>query len=143
MLASRSDGYISKFKKSLELDILPVIGEKNVKDITSADVLYIIKSTVNRVRTTGKRGTGEVTAMNNQKIIGSVMRYSIATLRAENDPTYAVRGAVSRPEIEHARPLTGVEQKHFRSGLDNFKGSITVRNALLTMAYTMLRSIEI
>jgi len=71
------------------------------------------------------------------------MRYAIATLRADNDPTYAVRGAIARPEIEHARPLTIQEQKLFRSGLDTFKGSNTVRNELLTMAYTMLRSIEI
>lgn len=143
MLSSRSDGYINKFRKSLEIDILPAIGEKNVKDINSADVLYIIKSTVNRIRTNGKHGTGEVTAMNNQKIIGAVMRYSIATLRAETDPTYAVRGVLMRPEIEHARPLTREEQALFRRGLDNFKGSLTVRNALLTMSYTMLRSIEI
>ncbi|SPL72464.1 tyrosine-type recombinase/integrase [Acinetobacter stercoris] len=143
ILSNRSNGYISKFKKSLEIDIFPIIGEKNVKDITSADVLFIIKSTVSRVRKTGIRGTGEVTAMNNQKIIGAVIRYAIATLRAENDPTYAVRGAVVRPEIEHARPLTKDEQKLFRCGLDEFRGSNTVRNALLTMAYTMLRSIEV
>ncbi|AXY56661.1 DUF4102 domain-containing protein [Acinetobacter chinensis] len=143
ILVNRSSGYISKFEKALELDVFPVIGDKNVKDVTSADILHIVRSTVKRVRETGKRGSGEVTALNNQKFIGSVMRYAIATLRADNDPTYAVRGAIVRPEIEHARPLTKEEQKLFRSGLDVFKGSNTVRNALLTMAYTMLRSIEI
>ncbi|AXQ22421.1 DUF4102 domain-containing protein [Acinetobacter wuhouensis] len=143
ILIDRSSGYISKFRKALELDVFPVIGDKNVRDITSADILHIVKSTVKRVRETGKRGSGEVTALNNQKFIGAVMRYAIATLRADVDPTYAVRGAIVRPEIEHARPLTNQEQKLFRSGLDTFKGSNTVRNALLTMAYTMLRSIEI
>ncbi|MFW1859213.1 tyrosine-type recombinase/integrase [Acinetobacter defluvii] len=143
ILVDRSSGYISKFRKALEIDVFPVIGAKSVKDVTAADILYIVKSTVKRVRETGKRGSGEVTALNNQKFIGAVMRYAIATLRADNDPTYAVRGAIVRPEIEHARPLTKQEQKLFRSGLDVFKGSNTVRNALLTMAYTMLRSIEI
>ncbi|OTG88871.1 tyrosine-type recombinase/integrase [Acinetobacter sp. ANC 3813] len=143
ILKARSDKYVNKIRKSLELDIYPVIEHKNVAEISAADVLYIARSTVSRVRTTGKRGTGEITALNNIKIIGAVMRYAIATLRAENDPTYAVRGSITRPDTEHARPLTKEEQAHFRKGLDNFRGSATVRNALLTMAYTMLRSIEI
>lgn len=47
-----------------------------------------------RVRKTGKRGSGEVTALNNQKFIGAIMRYSIATLRADNDPTYWSRSFI-------------------------------------------------
>ena len=35
ILGSRSSGYISKFKKALELDVFPVIGDKNVKDIAA------------------------------------------------------------------------------------------------------------
>lgn len=143
MLTQRTEGYRSKVRGSLEIDIWPAIGDKNVRDISSADVLQIIKATISRVRKTGIRGTGEVTAMNNQKIIGAIMRYSIATLRAENDPTYAVRGSVARPDIEHARPLTKQEQTLFRTGVESYKGSNTVKNALLTLAYTMLRSIEI
>lgn len=99
MLTQRTKGYRSKVRRSLEIDIWPAIGDKNVRDISSADVLQIIKATISRVRKTGIRGTGEVTAMNNQKIIGAIMRYSIATLRAENDPTYAVRGSVARPDM--------------------------------------------
>lgn len=143
ILKNRSSGYLNKITKSLEIDIYPIIGSKNVSEVSAAEVLYIARSTVSRVRTTGKRGTGEITALNNIKIIGAIMRYAIATLRAENDPTYAVRGSIIRPDIEHARPLTKEEQSHFRKGLDGFRGSATVRNALLTMAYTMLRSVEI
>ena len=143
MLAQRTEGYRTKVIRALEIDIWPVIGNKNVRDVSSADVLQIIKATINRVRKTGIRGTGEVTAMNNQKFIGAIMRYSIATLRAENDPTYAVRGSIARPDIEHARPLTKQEQILFRNGVESYRGSNTVKNALLTLAYTMLRSIEI
>ena len=66
-----------------------------MKDITSADILHIVRSTVKRVRETGKRGSGEVTALNNQKFIGAIMRYSIATLRADNDPTYWSRSFIN------------------------------------------------
>lgn len=143
VLKNRSETYVGKVKWSLETDIFPVIGAKSVADVTAAEVLYIAKSTITRVRTTGARGTGEVTASNNIKIIGAVMRYAIATLRAENDPTYAVRGSINRPDVEHAQPLSKEQQVQFRKGVDNYHGTATVKNALLTLAYTMLRSIEI
>lgn len=143
ILKNRSEKYIGKVRWSLDTDIYPVIGAKSVADVTAAEVLYIARSTIIRVRTTGARGTGEVTAANNIKIIGAVMRYAIATLRAENDPTYAVRGSINRPDVEHAQPLSKEQQVQFRKGVDNYHGTATVKNALLTLAYTMLRSIEI
>lgn len=146
ILRDRSANYVSKFVRSLEVDIYPVIGTKKVDEVSSADVLHIAKSTVTRVRGGRKvsaRGSGEVTALNNIKIIGAIMRYAIATLRAENDPTYAVRGAIPRPDIEHARPLENHEQVAFRVGVEKFRGTTTVKHALLTLAYTMLRSVEV
>lgn len=143
ILKNRSEKYVGKVRWSLDTDIYPVIGAKSVADVTAAEVLYIARSTITRVRTTGARGTGEVTAANNIKIIGAVMRYAIATLRAENDPTYAVRGSIDRPDVEHAQPLSKEQQVQFRKGVDNYHGTATVKNALLTLAYTMLRSIEI
>lgn len=87
-------------------------------------------------------GTGEVSAIQNRTFIGGVMRYAIATLRAEYDPTYAVKNVVERPEIEHARPMEKHEAAQLRNKLSNY-GSTTVRNAGLVMLYSMLRTIEI
>lgn len=142
-LASKTDRYKAQFELALKKDILKVIGHKDVRDITSADVLLIIKNTMKRIRSQSNHGTGEVTAIQNRKFIGAVMRYAIATLRAENDPTYAVRDVVVRPDVNHARPLTKEEKQQIKTKLDNYQGTETVRNAGLTMLYTMLRSIEI
>ncbi|MDD2945614.1 MAG: integrase arm-type DNA-binding domain-containing protein [Acinetobacter sp.] len=68
ILKDRSSGYLNKITKSLEIDIYPIIGSKNVSEVSAAEVLYIARSTVSRVRTTGKRGTGEITALNNTPI---------------------------------------------------------------------------
>ena len=114
-----------------------------MKDVTSADVLQIMKNTIKRVKKQKNFGTGEVTAIDNRKFIGAVMRYAIATLRADYDPTYAVRDAVERPEIEHARPLDKSEAKQLRNRLESYSGSHTVKNAGLAMLYSMLRTIEI
>lgn len=142
-LSEKSQTYIDAFHRSMEKDVFGVIGHKNIKDVTSADVLKIMQNTVKRVQDQNNRGTGEVTAIENRKKIGSVMRYAIATLRAENDPTYAVREVIERPEVEHARPLTLVERKHFRSRISSYGGAESTVSSILCLFYTMLRTIEI
>ncbi len=142
-LVNTTERYREQFKDSLAKDISPVIGGKDVRDITSADVLNILKNTTARVRSQKNHGTGEVTAIQNRKFIGAVMRYAIATLRAENDPTYAVRDVIARPEVEHARPLSKEEKKKARTNLNTYRGTETVKNAGFILLYTMLRTIEI
>ncbi|TCB80135.1 DUF4102 domain-containing protein [Acinetobacter sp. ANC 3781] len=142
-LSEKSQTYIDAFRRSMEKDVFGVIGHKNIKDVTSADVLKIMQNTVKRVQDQNNRGTGEVTAIENRKKIGSVMRYAIATLRAENDPTYAVREVIERPEVEHARPLTLAERKYFRSRIKSYGGAESTVNSILCLFYTMLRTVEI
>lgn len=130
-LREKSQTYIDAFHRSMEKDVFGVIGHKNIKDVTSADVLKIMQNTVKRVQDQNNRGTGEVTAIENRKKIGSVMRYAIATLRAENDPTYAVREVIERPEVEHARPLSLTERKVFRARIDSYGGAESTVNSIL------------
>lgn len=142
-LANRSLRYQERFQTSLDKDILKVIGDKDVRDVTSADVLQIMKNTIKRVKKQKNFGTGEVTAIDNRKFVGAVMRYAIATLRAEYDPTYAIKDAIERPDVEHARPLEKSEARQLRNKLEIYSGSNTVKNAGLAMLYSMLRTIEI
>ena len=142
-LANKTEKYREQFIVAMQKDVFNIIGDKDVKEVTSADILQIIKNTMKRVRSQKNHGTGEVTAIQNRKFIGAVMRYAIATLKAENDPTYAVRDVVVRPDINHARPLTKNEKEHLISKLKEYSGSETVRNAGLFLLYTMLRTIEI
>lgn len=142
-LNNKSDIYKTSFITSLKKDISPVIGKKDVKDVTAADVLKIIQNTVKRVSKQKNFGTGETTAIQNRKFVGAVMRYAIATLRAENDPTYAVRDVIERPKINHAKPLDRDERRTIRTNIDNYNGSETVQNAGYILLYSMLRSVEI
>ena len=142
-IADRTEKYKQQMRDSFERDVYRVIGNKAVKDVTSHDVLKIMENTLKRVQRQNNYGTGEVTAIQNRKFIGAVMRYAISTLRADYDPTYAVRDVIERPEVEHARPLEKQELRILRTRIDTYKGSKTVRNAVLAMLYSMLRSIEI
>jgi len=142
-LSKKSKTYILQFDGMLEKDIPKAMKKKNVKDVTAADVLAVMKSTVDRVSKQNNYGTGETTAILHRTFIGAIIRYAIATLRAENDPTYAVRGVIQREEVQHARALTKEERHQVRSKLDQYSGTQTVKNAGFILLYTMLRSIEI
>ncbi|MBF7694260.1 tyrosine-type recombinase/integrase [Acinetobacter pollinis] len=142
-LVNRSVGYINQFDSAMEKDIFKVIGAKDISKVTSADVLKIMESTLKRVRSQTNYGSGEVTAIQNRKFIGLVMRYAIVTLRAEYDPTYAVKDYVTRPDVEHAKPIDRSDMSKLRTNLENYNGSTTVKNAGLCLLYSMLRTIEI
>lgn len=118
----KSEDYIGRFNNSMEKDVYKAIGNKPINDVSSADILSIMKNTVQRVLSQGKHGTGESAANLNRRFIGLVMRYAIVTLRADNDPTYAVREAIESPEVEHARPLEKHEKNALRQKIDSYGG---------------------
>lgn len=142
-ILTKSESYAHQFISSMKKDVYKAIGDKDIKAVSSADILMIMRNTIKRVKRQKNYGSGEVTAIANRKFIGAVMKYAVVTLRAEYDPTIAVAGAVQRPEVEHARPLTKDEAKILRTKLGNYGGSTTVKNAGLVMLYSMLRTIEI
>lgn len=96
-----------------------------------------------RIKKQDNFATGEAAANLNRRFIGLVMRYAIVTLRTDTDPTYAVKEAIESPQVEHARPLEPHERTTLRTNIDTYKGSSTVRNATLTLLYSMLRTIEV
>ncbi|AZN67000.1 DUF4102 domain-containing protein [Acinetobacter haemolyticus] len=143
-MSSKSETYREKFETALKKDISPIIGNKNVNDVTSADVLKILNNTVDRiVKESNGRYTGASAALENRRFIGGVIRYAIATLRADNDPTYAVRDVIQRPRVNHARALTKEERYKARTSLPKYNGTQTVKNAGFILLYTMLRAVEI
>ncbi|EPK7240642.1 tyrosine-type recombinase/integrase [Acinetobacter baumannii] len=139
----KSEGYVDRFKGAMERDIYKIIGNKPIKEVNSADVLQIMKNTMERIKKQDNFATGEATANLNRRFIGLVMRYAIVTLRTDTDPTYAVKEAIESPQVEHARPLEPHERTTLRTNIDTYKGSSTVRNATLTLLYSMLRTIEV
>ena len=76
----------------------PLIGRRPIANISSAEVLDVLR----RVE---KRGRLE-SARRLRSTIGSVFRYAIATARAENDPTIALRGALVAPTVTHRAAIT-------------------------------------
>jgi integrase len=70
---------------------LPAFGSRLIDEITAREILVVL----NEVEA---RGIHE-TARKLRTAIGDVFRYAIATARAENDPTTALRGALVTPTV--------------------------------------------
>ena len=139
----KSQDYVERFNSCMQKDIYKEIGSLPVNEVTSAHILKIMKNTILRIQSQPNHGTGEAAANLNRRFIGLVMRYAIVTLRTDNDPTYALRGAIESPEVEHARPLEKHEKAVLREKINSYGGTTTVRNAALAMLYSMLRTVEI
>ena len=139
----KSSDYVERFNTCMQKDIYKEIGGLPINEVTSAHVLKIMKNTILRIQSQPNHGTGEAAANLNRRFIGLVMRYAIVTLRTDNDPTYALRGAIESPEVEHARPLEKHEKAVLREKINSYGGTTTVRNAALAMLYSMLRTVEI
>ena len=72
--------------------VVPFLGEHDVRGISAAQVLEVLS-------TIESRGRYE-TARKTRSTVGAIFRYAIATARAENDPTSALRGALTRPSVK-------------------------------------------
>ena len=73
-------------------------GDRPITAISAADIL----ATLRKVESKGNYET----AKRLRSTIGQVFRYAIATARAENDPTYGLRGALIAPKVTHMAAIT-------------------------------------
>lgn len=140
--AMKSNNWLYVRELSYEIDIFPVIGNKPIKEVTSVDIKNIMDNALSRVLRSGK-GTGEKKAILVRQHIAEVMQYAIISDKLVNDPTYALRGYIQSPEAENAQPVNSKDRKVIMSKIDNYSGAISTKNALKTLIYTMLRTVEI
>ena len=120
----------------LEADIFPQIGSRLIADIGAPELLEALKKVE-------KRGVLE-TARRLRQTCGQVFRYAIATGRAKDDPSPALRGALGspgRPRGHKAMALT--EVPNFLSALETYDGDPRTRLALRLMMLTFTRTTEL
>jgi integrase len=99
------------------------IGHRPIREISAADVLAVLR----KVEARGRHETARLL----RSTIGAVFRYAIATARCDNDPTFALKGALtrstakSRPAITEKKALGTVLR-----AIDGFDGQPTTTAAL-------------
>ncbi len=112
------------------------LGPRPIAEITSPEVLVVLR----RIEARGQLETAGRLRAN----IGGVFRYAIATGKAENDPTFALRGALTVPKTKHRAAI--VEPVAFGAllrSIQDYEGTPEVRAALKLMALTFVRPGEL
>lgn len=113
-------------------DLASPLSKRPITAITPAEILVLLQ----RIEKSGRRET----ARRLRGTIGGVFRLAIVTLRATNDPTFALRGALLRPEVHHRSAITDErELGALMRSIDEYDGWPTLRAALLLVALTMTR----
>ena len=126
-----ADMTISKNRWLLE-DLAAPIRNRPVSEVLPAEILDLLK----KIEASGRRDT----AHRLRSVIGSVFRLAVATLRATNDPTYALRGALLKVRVKHRAAITDErELGRFLISLDEYVGWPVLQSAFQFLILTMSR----
>jgi integrase len=118
-----SSGHAETIMDRLTRDVFPWLGAKPVGEVKPVDLLAILR------RVEG-RGALE-TAHRIRTIAGQVLRYAVATGRAERDIAADLRGALPPTQERHHAALTDPKEvADLLRAIDGFKGTFHVKSAL-------------
>ena len=130
--ASHKDKVIRRF----ELYLFPWIGNKPISDITSPQVLEVIR----RIE---KLNIAE-TAHRTLQTAGQVFRYAVQNGYALRDVTVDLKGAIPPTTTKHMAAFTEPKQiAELLRAIDGFKGTLTVQCALKLSTLVFVRPSEL
>jgi len=116
-------GHATTIMSRLERDLFPWIGKRPMMDIKAPELLAVLRRVENR-------GALE-SAHRIRTIAGQVFRYSVATGRAERDPSGDLKGALPQPHKTHLAAITDPKEvAHLLRAIDKYKGHFVTKCAL-------------
>lgn len=130
------ESHRSKVKLRLVNDVYPTLGARPIANITSPEVLECLRKV---------EGRGAVESAHRIKqSLGSVFRYGIATGRCVNDPTSALRGALTSVSKQSYPHITDpVRLGEVLRAIDGYHGTHAVRCALRLLPLVFVRPGEL
>lgn len=117
-----------------EREIFPRLGNMPVADVKPVDVLSVVRA-VEKKR--------PITARRIQQAIGAVCRFAVVTLRREDDPTQAIRGALKAHKPKHHAVMKDHELKAFYEALKQSEAYPAVSMAGELLILTTTRTMEL
>lgn len=126
---------IDQVRRYLDGDLVPKFGKRPVKSITSVELLAVVKTVEKR--------SGPAAAIVTRQVASHVFTHAIASLRADTDPTFAIRRAVKRAETAHAEAHSPDVLGDFYSKLRAYGGNRTTAIAVELLALTFVRTAEL
>lgn len=114
----------------------PQLGTRPISEISAPEVLAVLRKIEGRGR--------YETARRLRSVIGSVFRYAIATGRASVDPTYALKGALIAPAVEHYAAITnGDDAGELLRAIEGYGGQPATHGALRLAPHVFVRPGEL
>jgi integrase len=114
----------------------PLIGERPIADITSFELLQVLRT----VETGGRHES----ARRLRSVCGRVFRYAIATCRAQNDISANLRDALTIPRVRHHAALTDpAEVGALLRAIDSYDRYEVTRMALQLAPHVFVRPGEL
>ena len=133
--AEWSEKHHAQVIESLEAEVFPKIGNRPVSQITSPEMLRIL-------RAIESRGALEIASRVRQRC-SAVFRYAIATGRADNDPALALKGSLKTPTKSHFAALWRDEIGGLLRDINAYEGGLQTRLAMQLLALTFVRTVEL
>ncbi|WP_054991406.1 tyrosine-type recombinase/integrase [Pseudomonas coronafaciens] len=134
-LAKRTAKYRDQIERAFVNDVYPSIGRLPLREVTAAQILSIITRMDERDATT--------LALMVRQWISSVFCYGVVTLRADADPAAAVRGALTRNEVNHSKPMDLDELKEYFAAVSKYGGHRRTVIALYLLPILFVRTVEL
>ena len=132
----KSEGYNRRVKRMMETVLFPAFGNKPIASVDAADLLDALTPVQNKGLTDK--------AHRCKQIAGMVLRYAVATRRAERDCSRDLDGALAENKTEHFAAITDPHQfGELLLALDQFDGSYTVECALKLSPHVFTRPGEL
>ncbi|EOZ7547243.1 tyrosine-type recombinase/integrase [Enterobacter hormaechei] len=130
-----SDDYGDAVWKRLETYVFPVIGNKDVAELDTGDLLVPVK----KVEALGYL---EV-AMRIQQYITAILRHAVQQKLIRHNPAYDMEGAVQKPQTEHRPALELEEIPQLLNKIAEYKGRRLTILAIQLNLMIFIRSSEL
>lgn len=125
--------YSMKTMKRLEMHVFPDLGTKPIADITSQEVLSVMRCIERR---------GIDTAHRMLQICGQIFTYAVITERATNNPATMLQGAL-KPLVKKNRAyIKQNELPEFLRKVDGYDGTLLTKLAMKFLLLTFVRTGE-
>jgi integrase len=120
---------------SIKREVFPALGKRPLIDITTQEVLSVIRKIENR-------GALDVAGRILQRTT-SVFRYAVQTGRLTANPATELRGAVKQRKVKHQPSLKADDLPEFLNKLELYEGEPLTRLALKLLLLTFVRPGEL
>ena len=127
--------YFDDTKRTIEIHLLPDLGQRPIAEITSPEVLSVLK----KIEEQGKL---EAASRSRQKC-GAIFRYANLKQLCAHNPVSNLKGALASPQKKKFNSIAPKDLPQFLLKLEEYDGAIITKLALRFIMLTLARTSEV